>query len=246
MNTIRKPFAGFLCLVLLLSLLTACASENVQGSSLPSEPSETSSDGLPSETQVYPEEFYDFSQRTVAEAGDWITYNQIPEDILEILTTKQLWETCLRCPMNHGFVYLSSVRYTPEEWMYHLPRSFNGLRELIKRENLSMVLWNYYSKLTAEDVTDKDGVVREADLYTAFLVKQGVVSKETCEKIYKKLGTLEEAYASVDPAWDPEILTGYSDLRGALEERMLMSDEELQDALKEQFLRDALESVKSK
>ncbi len=150
---------------------------------------------------VYPGEYYDYpitydkDYDAWKEAGEvkngghggWIRVCQIPEDILEILTTEQLLKTCLHYPLADELVCFDTTVIGLEFQSYF----FNGLGELLKRNDFSKTLANYYASLTEEDLGVINGeVVRDVIIYGFFdkyFVETCYLESLTCLAVDKGL-----------------------------------------------------------
>lgn len=197
----------------------------------------------------YPEAYFDFDINPIMYDSDGQKrYGQIPEKILPRLSTKQLFATCLRSPLDGGSYnmdpfsvgyssisfynnssissfYKSSIssfykmKGTRIDRLWQGPYSFNGIAALMRRDDLSSALVEYYTALTAEEVTAEDGLADDANEYTAFMAQHGLVTPEDCRTIYARLDALSDAYAALDPS-QSGIFGSYFKLRSILSTRM--------------------------
>ncbi|MBO9561696.1 MAG: hypothetical protein J7621_02945 [Niastella sp.] len=73
---------------------------------------------------------------------------QLPQNVLTSLTTKALLETCLDYPL-----LIDMMAYnTPQKGLEAVARNFNGLQELIKRNDVATHLANVYQQLITTDI----------------------------------------------------------------------------------------------
>lgn len=81
---------------------------------------------------------------------------QIPENILEKITTKALVETCMNYPLFGDFIYTNN-EFEGINWIIN---NFNGLKELRKRNNGTSELIRIYEKMNTSSVrsSDENGV----------------------------------------------------------------------------------------
>ena len=184
----------------------------------------------------YPEAYFNFDINPIMyDSNGQKKYGQIPEKILPRLSTKQLFATCLRCPLDgesYNIVPLSGSSSTISSFykmegtrigrLWQGPYSFNGVDALMRREDLSSALVEYYTELTAEEVTAEDGLVDDANEYTAFMAQHGLVTPEDCRTIYTCLDALSDAYAADDPS-QSSMFDNYFRLRSILSTRMSAS-----------------------
>lgn len=183
----------------------------------------------------YPEAYFNFDINPIMyDSNGQKRYGQIPEKILPRLSTKQLFATCIhRRSMNRGDLDLhisnysidpswEGIRATWIDRLWHGPNSFNGIAALMRREDLSSALVEYYTELTAEEVTAEDGLADDANEYTAFMAQHGLVTPEDCRAIYARLDALSDAYAALNPS-QSGIFGNYFRLRSILSTRMSAS-----------------------
>lgn len=77
---------------------------------------------------------------------------QIPEEILETMSTEGLIETCLAYPLFSNMMYQNSL----QDGFCQLVEGFNGLRELLSREDAAPLLLQKYLELSLDNVKNVD------------------------------------------------------------------------------------------
>ena len=77
---------------------------------------------------------------------------QVPEEILETMSTEGLIETCLSYPLFSNMMYQNSL----QDGFCQLVDGFNGLRELLSREDGAPLLLQKYLKLSLDNVKNVD------------------------------------------------------------------------------------------
>ena len=102
---------------------------------------------FPITPQDTPEEW-----RKLKSHQEMVDITQIPEDILETMSTRGLIETCLRYPMLGNMFAYSSY----PQGLDVLHRQFNGLRELRGRADAADELLAYYISIDYEELVHSD------------------------------------------------------------------------------------------
>ena len=77
---------------------------------------------------------------------------QIPEEILETMSTEGLIETCLAYPLFSNMMYQNSL----QDGFCQLVEGFNGLRELLSWEDAAPLLLQKYLELSLDNVKNVD------------------------------------------------------------------------------------------
>ena len=217
MKQTMKLLAGLLCLTMLIGAvpLISAATERAPTAQEESRP-ETIGPLTPAEPAepAYAGEYYDYpitpekTPEVWDEAGSvengghqgLIDVCQIPEDVLEILTTEQLLKSCIHYPLSIDIKYFD----TPMDGLEFETIFFNGIQELLKRKDFSETLTSYYTELTPEEV-EEDGVLGSegnfnktlyTEALTGFAAKNELLEPEDCAVIALKRVGLQEAYAT--------------------------------------------------
>lgn len=114
---------------------------------------------------------------------------QIPDNILEQMTTKALVETCMNYPLR-GIFYA----YNDElKGLQVIIEGFNGLLELSQREDAPKYLLEYYGRMIEESSKAQSGVENEPtincidfgfmDLLLSYPINEGLYKEETLPKL---------------------------------------------------------------
>ena len=99
---------------------------------------------------------------------------QVPEEILETMSTEGLIETCLAYPLFSNMMYQNSL----QDGFCQLVDGFNGLRELLSREDGAPLLLQKYLKLSLDNVKNVDEFGSIRLIYFEFmLANPQVISK---------------------------------------------------------------------
>lgn len=110
--------------------------------------------------------------------GQMLKVCQIPEDILDTMTTRQLLLTCIDYPLAaDALVYTNDLRTDP---FRPVIRMHNGLTELFKRPDFSSelaALYKYYTESVSEDPEKFDALLNESD---PELLRQNRLSRLSC------------------------------------------------------------------
>lgn len=99
---------------------------------------------------------------------------QVPEEILETMSTEGLIETCLAYPLMGNMMAYNSIY---DGFLKHI-ETFNGLRELLSREDGAPLLLQKYLKLSLDNVKNVDEFGSIRLIYFEFmLANPQVISK---------------------------------------------------------------------
>ncbi len=120
--------------------------------------------------------------------ADRVDACQIPKDILEKLSTDELLETCL----NYPFIIDVFAYNDIQAGFLKLLSEFNGLQELINRQDFSLVVFKEYASMNPEDIVElKTENAQSAFLfrliYLEVLLAQDVVVNKTSEQDARNL-----------------------------------------------------------
>ena len=123
---------------------------------------------------------------------------QIPENVLNALTTRELAEICYNYPLFIDYMLVND----PQDFIYHLPKQFNGIAELLEREDgvdelacvfLDCIYTNGLLVANGKNLTRKNSILRVDYLETMlsndeFLkhlsTKKIAILKEKCHFVY--------------------------------------------------------------
>ena len=138
---------------------------------------------------------------------------QIPDAILEKISTEGLLETCLYFPYLTDMFFYNNYQNGFEGLM----AEFNGFRELFKRRELPNVLLQKYRSLT-EDVKDissqnnvEQGMFSFRHFALEFMLAQDVVLKNLSEEQEKQLLLLSLEHKKIKRSYS-EIFSNLNDL----------------------------------
>lgn len=108
---------------------------------------------------------------------------QIPEDTLKAMTTEGLIETCLSYPLI-GNMLLNNSTYVGFKKQVS---EFNGLQELLTRQNLGPAICKLYSTLSLEEISKTDEKAALRIRYLEYLLSQPEVLDTINQGQKKKL-----------------------------------------------------------
>ena len=109
--------------------------------------------------------------------GQMLDACQIPEDILDTMTTRQLLLTCVDYPLANDALAYADFNTDP---FCPVIRRHNGLKELFKRPDFSSelaALYKYYTEAVSEDPEKFDALLNESD---PELLRQNRLSRLFC------------------------------------------------------------------
>lgn len=119
-----------------------------------------------------PEKWKEFTSH-----GQMLDACQIPEDILDTMTTRQLLLTCVDYPLANDALAYADLNTDPFEFVIG---KHNGLKELFKRPDFSSefaALYKYYTEAVSEDPEKFDALLNESD---PELLRQNRLSRLFC------------------------------------------------------------------
>ena len=96
---------------------------------------------------------------------------QVPEEILETMSTEGLIETCLAYPLMGNMMAYNSIY---DGFLKHI-ETFNGLRELLSREDAGPLLAEKYQALSLDDVLKSDDYPTYRLRYFEYILAQPAV-----------------------------------------------------------------------
>jgi hypothetical protein len=114
---------------------------------------------------------------------------QVPNTVLETISTEGLLETCLQFPYLTDFLFCNDHQKGFEA----LVSEFNGFKELLKRQDLTNVLFKKYNSVITEVITiqDQNDVERGRFAFRHFILEfilaQDVVFKNLTQEQEKQL-----------------------------------------------------------
>lgn len=215
-----KPIKKILSLGLILSLLMALCVSNAFAQN-----NQLYTVDVAYEFPVTPfdEEWEEFE--TTAEARNAC---QIPEELLETMTTEALLETVLKYPFLIEYLAYNNYADAAEKFM----RTFNGFEELFSRNDLTEALLSLYqtsSLMTAEEF-ESYGIAENVDNFSS-----SPLAEEISENFF------ETSHLEFLIAYDQILNDDYSEEEAALFDELLMrkiderNDNELYSAVSETY-----------
>lgn len=132
---------------------------------------------------------------------DMINACQIPEEVLAELTTPQLIVTCARYPLG-GDCTAFNTRVQGFEFILDCYK-FNGIRELLGREDLAEALVEYYKTVPASELTALPGEdphnIKGWELYYAevlleYLAEKDILTESELEQVYTARAARTDIY----------------------------------------------------
>jgi hypothetical protein len=103
----------------------------------------------------------------------------IPDDVLKNISTRDLIQTCLNYPLKHNMFVFGSINYG----FIHICQTFNGVRELMKREDAANELLIKYKDIDPTDINDnwlfidKYFYAMEFDMLEVILAQDTILNK---------------------------------------------------------------------
>jgi hypothetical protein len=111
---------------------------------------------------------------------------QIPEDILSAISTAGLIETCLNYPLLSNFYVFN----TPQEGFDRVVSRFNGLKELMGREDAGKELLNLYKAINLENHLIQDSYPILRFQLIEMMISQNVILDKLTESEKQELSFL--------------------------------------------------------
>lgn len=174
---------------------------------------------------------------------------QVPNDTLNVLTTKALLETCLNYPAPSVLLIHNTPQQGFEEWK----RNFNGIKELLARQDVQDVLINLYQAFDVAGHQTLKGDV-EAGKYTfllqrieAIIVQDEIINgitelqkKQLFNAAFKKYNSIEadSVYGFSNLESSGRIILKMMETSGSKSVKQKIENNEIQHFLKTGILKD--------
>lgn len=119
---------------------------------------------------------------------------RIPDDILRSLSTKDLWDVCLKYPLLSQYTASNS----PYKGIQAIISVFNGLTELMNREDANKVIYSHYLNENVADideVKDKGAYTFDYCAVELILAQKQIISRFTREEQLVVMSTMLQKYS---------------------------------------------------
>lgn len=113
--------------------------------------------------------------KNFATSSEMVDACQIPQDILKTLSTEELLVVCLKYPMFFDIHFANNF----QDGMDFICSSFNGLSELLERDDCTKCLIKEYSKITPSDLSVK----KESNKYKLFYLELLLTRKNVYQSL---------------------------------------------------------------
>jgi hypothetical protein len=117
----------------------------------------------------------------------------IPDDVLASLSTKELWDICLQYPLMRQYTASNS----PYRGIEGIIGTFNGLSELMRREDAHKVIYSYYLTEKVANINNtknKGAYTFDFCAVELILAQKPIISRFSREEQLNVLTTMLEKY----------------------------------------------------
>lgn len=136
----------------------------------------------------------------------------LPEELIDALSTKQLLKVVENYPLLMFYIY-----YDMEEAVYYRARMFNGMEELLKREDCGRAAFESYCGRDikpAEKYNDLKNYMKDSDLLNQLSLEEYLIGQESTYEVlaeaerwhmiktYKENRKKKEKLAAYSDSWD--------------------------------------------